>query len=255
MMPRVLVTSTPKEFSSVTDACSGYRLTSREVRLIGIPRHDSLLSEGTSAKKDTIFIMPTWRQNLTHIDGIEKKRKVNSEFACSEYLARWKSFINSDKLRELGKEHCKSIVFCPHPNFADYIDAFEPPPWVSTVNALDTGSLQPYFARTSALITDYSSVAFDLAFLNSPVIYYQFDRNSFYAGHIYKVGYFDFDRDGFGPVSTEEAAALHDLEAALLGKEDTQFPARRRDTFPFRDGLCRERLYKEIEDLSFTPRA
>ncbi|WP_158255698.1 bifunctional glycosyltransferase/CDP-glycerol:glycerophosphate glycerophosphotransferase [Sinorhizobium americanum] len=249
MMPRILVTSTPQEFNSVVGEGSGYRLTRREVRLIGLPRHDQLHSAGAAAEKDTIFIMPTWRQNLTHVEGIENKRKVIPGFAESEYVRRWRAFVNSERLRNLCQAHGKSVVFCPHPNFADDIEAFNLPSWIEGLNALQAASLQPYFARTDVLVTDYSSVAFDLAFLNRPVIYYQFDRETFYAGHIYKTGYFDFERDGFGPLSLEEGDALESLEAALRGNEDPRFAQRRQDTFPFRDGLCRERLHKELQYL------
>ncbi|BEJ86313.1 hypothetical protein B10525_14460 [Campylobacter jejuni] len=33
------------------------------------------------------------------------------------------------------------------------------------------------------MITDYSSVAFEMAVLKKPVIYYQFDKDEFFAKH------------------------------------------------------------------------
>lgn len=249
MMPRFLVTSTPQEYGSIVGQGSAYRLTERETHLVGLPRHDLLYLAGATAKKDTLFIMPTWRQNLTVVEGVEKKRIATPEFARSEYVKRWRSFVNSERLRKLCEEHGKSLVFCPHPNFGEFLDKFDIPAWVEGVNALKADSLQPYFARTDILVTDYSSVAFDLAFLDRPVVYYQFDRDVFYAGHIYKTGYFDFERDGFGPLSTDETQALDGIEAALSGNEDPRFERRRHETFPFRDGHCRERLYKELQRL------
>lgn len=55
-------------------------------------------------------------------------------------------------------------------------------------------SYQKLFNESSILITDYSSVAFDFAYLKKPVIYYQFDEN-----HLEK-GYFDYNTMGFGEV-------------------------------------------------------
>lgn len=59
------------------------------------------------------------------------------------------------------------------------------------------------FAGSSILLTDYSSVAFDFGYLKRPVVYTQFDKERFYASHTYDEGYFDYERDGFGPVCTD----------------------------------------------------
>ena len=64
------------------------------------------------------------------------------------------------------------------------------------------------------LVTDYSSVFFDVAFLRKPVVYYQFDEEEFRKYH-YQKGYFDFRRDGFGPVCTTQEALLGALTEAL----------------------------------------
>ena len=57
--------------------------------------------------------------------------------------------------------------------------------------------------ESSILITDYSSVAFDFAYLQKPVIYCPFDHDSFFASHTYKEGYFNYSTDGFGPVCSD----------------------------------------------------
>jgi CDP-glycerol glycerophosphotransferase (TagB/SpsB family) len=59
--------------------------------------------------------------------------------------------------------------------------------------------------RCKLLITDYSSVFFDLGYMEKPVIYYQFDQEEFRKFH-YQEGYFSYEEHGFGPVVlTEEA--------------------------------------------------
>ena len=59
------------------------------------------------------------------------------------------------------------------------------------------------FCEAALLVTDYSSVAFDVALLKKPIIYAQFDVDTFFSGHAYDKGYFEYDRDGFGPVCTD----------------------------------------------------
>ena len=49
------------------------------------------------------------------------------------------------------------------------------------------------------MLTDYSSVAFDFAYLRKPIVYAHFDKEAFFSGeHSYTAGYFDYERDGFG---------------------------------------------------------
>ena len=58
------------------------------------------------------------------------------------------------------------------------------------------------FAETDLMVTDYSSVAFDFAYLKKPVLYFQFDQADFFGGQ-YGHGYYDYAKDGFGEVETE----------------------------------------------------
>ena len=69
-----------------------------------------------------------------------------------------------------------------------------------------TCDLQDLLRRAAFLVTDYSSVAMDFAYMQKPLLYYQFDLDEFRANQ-YKAGYFDFVRDGFGPVCTTEGEA------------------------------------------------
>src|SRR5581483_773963 len=57
------------------------------------------------------------------------------------------------------------------------------------------------FSKSGVLVTDYSSVAFDFAYLKKPVVYAQFDKAKFYTEHPWDPGYFSYDEDGFGPVA------------------------------------------------------
>ena len=49
------------------------------------------------------------------------------------------------------------------------------------------------------MITDYSSVFFDFAYLKKPIIYYQSSDD-----YHFEEGYFDYETMGFGPVVKSE---------------------------------------------------
>ena len=95
------------------------------------------------------------------------------------------------------------ITFAPHPNIEPYLDFFDIPNYIQVwkgSNAIE--SIQTLFGQSSILITDYSSVAFDMAYLNKSIIYYQFDQKEFFSGaHTLQRGWFDYESSGFGPVT------------------------------------------------------
>lgn len=67
-------------------------------------------------------------------------------------------------------------------------------------------------------VTDYSSVAMDVAYLGKPVVYYQFDYERFRTFHL-EEGYFHYEEDAFGPIAAEEAQVL---AAILPGRRNGQ---------------------------------
>ncbi|WP_171838959.1 CDP-glycerol glycerophosphotransferase family protein, partial [Campylobacter coli] len=104
--------------------------------------------------------------------------------------------------------------------------------------------------NSSLMITDYSSVAFEMAYLNKPVIYYQFDQEKFFKNQWQK-GYFDYKKDGFGPVVEDEESLLKELEN-LLQNDCNPFGIYKDNidsTFAFKDGKCCERIYAMLENM------
>lgn len=227
-----------------------YRLTAKEVKLTGLPRHDALLEKAATDEK-TLIIMPTWRYALTgRALGAGNARSENPAFYASAFARTWKSLLHAPRLAEIASGH--SIVFVPHPNLEQYLPFFELPSTVEVVTFGSGTSLQPVFRGMSAFLTDYSSKAFDAAYLYKPVVYYQFDTDAYFGGgHTGAPGYFDFSRDGFGPVAATESETLDAIAAALQAGASTPQPYRSRaeQTFAFRDGRCSERILAEIRRL------
>mgnify|MGYP002518679602 CR=1 FL=1 len=107
------------------------------------------------------------------------------------------------------------------------------------------------FCEGAVLITDYSSVAFDFAYLGKPVIYSQFDKETFYQGHLYNEGYFKYERDGFGPVITELDAVVDELVDLIKNdcKNKEEYIKRREAFYFFNDKNSCERIHKAIKEL------
>lgn len=251
----LILTSARKEYDSIAPSGTTYSLTSRQVLLSGLPRHDKLLAL-SKEKGDCILVMPTWRRELTgEVVGMGNKRALNDKFAESDYRKNWEGFLRSTALKELAEASGLKVVFFPHANIAPYVSAglFSVPDYVEFASNQQGQSIQRLFSRAAVLVTDYSSVAFESAYMQRPCIYYQFDRNEFFSGeHMFSQGYFSYDNDGFGPVATTE----EELLAALTSLKDRDFVpeekyAKRMESFfPYRDGKCCERVYSRIKELA-----
>ena len=57
------------------------------------------------------------------------------------------------------------------------------------------------YAKSDMVLTDYSSAAFDFAYLRKPLAYMHFDYDEFFSGsHVATPGYFNYREHGFGEV-------------------------------------------------------
>src|SRR5690606_3827957 len=109
------------------------------------------------------------------------------------------------------------------------------------VLSFDDAAAKRHFARTRLLVTDYSSMAFNAAYLERPVVYFQFDREAMLGGaHVGRRGYFDYETRGTGPATTTVPETVSAVAAALEhGLEPAQpYLERIAQMFPQRDGRC-----------------
>ena len=92
------------------------------------------------------------------------------------------------------------MVSVAHPEI-EAVPSLEIPSWIKTLTFNGGEPLQGLFRDMTVFFPDYSSKAVDAAYLYKPSMYFQFDRDEFLNGsHSGVSGYFDFARDGFGPV-------------------------------------------------------
>lgn len=165
--------------------------------LVGFCRYDNLLKR--NHPKRQILVMPTWRNWLGRISSDTRKFEKSTNFTDSEYYNTWNTFLNSEKLQSILVESNCDLIFYPHSNLQKYIETFRVPANARIVIAdAEHYDVQQLLIESAALITDYSSIFFDFAYMNKPMAYYQFDYEKFRAGQ-YQEGYFSYHNDGFGP--------------------------------------------------------
>ncbi|MGN0961551.1 MAG: CDP-glycerol glycerophosphotransferase family protein [Christensenellales bacterium] len=188
---RMLTTSTFQEFDYINERF-GY--PKDYVKLLGMPRFDNL--NNNNLKSDQILVMPTWRNWISREVECEKYEGTKI-FTETGYYKTWNEFLNSKELDKWLTKNKKKIVFYPHRNMQKYIHLFNTTSENITIADVNNYDVQTLLNESSVLITDYSSVFFDFAYLEKPIIFYQFDEEKFRKGQ-YAEGYFDYHNNDLG---------------------------------------------------------
>jgi len=249
----LFVTSTPQEHASIAGDHTPYVFTTKETVLTGLPRFDRLREIGQRVEpddRDLVLVVPTWRNWLQPpLENGSQRRSVHPELFESEFMTSWRAVLESEELAQACAEQGLKIGFLPHPNLQPALDAMQLPSHVVPLS-YHGHDVQELFARAAVLLTDYSSIAFNAAYIDRPVVYFQFDQERVLnGGHVGRKGYFTYERDGFGPVTYDAETAVAETIASLEHGRDPrpEYAARNAATFPERDGRCCERVTAAIE--------
>ncbi|MBN8425011.1 CDP-glycerol glycerophosphotransferase family protein [Microbacterium esteraromaticum] len=248
----VFVTSTQDEYDYVTGD-SPFRFGTKEVRLTGLPRFDALLERAADMApddRDLVVVMPTWRDYL--VGGMQKASNDRARvegFSGSAYARSISGLLHDRDLADVLQRTGRRLVFMPHPNMKPYLADFDVPAHVEVRSYEDT-DVREMIVRAAALVTDYSSIAFNAAYLRTPVVYFQFDQDEYQANHTERPAYFSYERDGFGPVAQSVADTVKSVSSALIGGIEETYLDRMELAFPVRDGRNRERVFRAMQEAA-----
>lgn len=223
------IASTINEFNFIK---SNYKVDNYQ--LIGMPRYDNLVSND----KNFILLMPTFR----------KKNNYIKNFTETEYFEVYNNFINSPELDNLLNVYNKKLLFYPHYEVQKYLQLFNSASKNVEICSINEFDIQKLLIEASVLITDYSSVFFDFAYMKKPLIYYQFDYDEYRKSH-YKEGFFNYENDGFGCVVKKQSSLLVELENILKYGIDKKYVDKVNSTFKYVDHNNCKRLYDKIMEL------
>ncbi|WP_440602883.1 bifunctional glycosyltransferase/CDP-glycerol:glycerophosphate glycerophosphotransferase [Bacillus sp. GB_SG_008] len=168
-----------------------------EVIVTGLARWDALQDE---SKGNEILLMPTWRSWI----------KTKEQLEESKYWQTYMSFLQSKDLHQILEEQDLTLTFFPH--YQTQKLCAEMPVFHERIKIIKQGeeTVQSLLKRHRLLITDYSTVSFDFAYMDKPVIFYQFDYDEFYSRH-YNEGPINHKKDLFGPVVSDLGAVLQNI--------------------------------------------
>ena len=192
----LLIASSKKELKSYLNYKYGYN--ENNIALTGLSRFDNLKKMSKIINKEKIILIyPTWRLYIKGTIDLVTHESIETEsFKNTTYFKFYNSLINNEKLLSIMKQSQYRGIFCIHQNFVSKLRYFNKNKIFEIKKNCDK---QEYLAKSSLLITDYSSIFFDFGYIKKPILYTHFDYEEYRNNHFHQ-GYFNYDRDGFGPI-------------------------------------------------------
>ncbi|WP_296882425.1 CDP-glycerol glycerophosphotransferase family protein [uncultured Methanobrevibacter sp.] len=207
---------------------------------LGFPRFDNLKS--TSSKR--ILLCPTWRFNL-----IGNSLNHKNMFLSSDYYNDLNNLFKSQELNNIFEKYGYKLIFKPHPRLNDvitesgekYLDFFE---FGEHIEIADDETYNSLLNSCDLMITDYSSIAFDFAYLDKPILYYQPNDDI-----PHEIGYFKIDEMGFGDVVYELDDLIGKIEENIKDncKNKSKYTDRINNFFKYHDKNNCKRVYEDIK--------
>ena len=216
----------------------------RALCLTGHARYDGLKSND----KKMILITPTWRRSVT--TGKAAKGKVyghSSNFVHSDYYKIYNSLINDERLIKTAKEHGYRIVYLLHPAMSSQLEDFEKSDGVEIVAAASDISYEKILTESSLMVTDYSGVQFDFAYMKKPLVYYHPDI----LPPQYEAGGLEYETMGFGPICRDHKQIIDTLCGYIERKcvMEDMYKERVDEFFQYSDHRNCERIFKEVVEF------
>ena len=239
------ITTTPQEQAAILR--ENYFYDESVVRLTGFARYDFLQSRPGKI----ICIMPSWRGNLINLQLYNRNGTCEpvAGFSESAFFKFYNGLLNDARLLAALQKYGYQLKFVLHPNMRAFSDVFTKNALVKFVTTQER--YRDLINEGSMVVTDYSSVAFDFAYLNKPVLYCQFDREEYTHWRFYHQGYFDYETAGLGEVVTTLDAAVDRLIGYMINGCIMKPCYRERvaKTFAYRDRQNCQRIYEAIANL------
>jgi len=238
----LLISSAEVEYRSLLDL--PYYYGKEHILLSGLPRYDLLESQ----PKKKLVLAPTYRKHLVRMKTDRNGyRRYDTEFKKTQYYNFYNTFINDPRVLQALKEKDMIGEFYLHPVFSGQAVDFD------SSSQFEIKKF-PYdytqaFREGSILVSDYSSLMFDFAYLKKPIIYSQYDADTYFDGHTSdKADFFSDVDNGFGQVAYDYESIVEAVVAKIHQgcSMDKGYVQRVDSFFAFRDQNNCARVYEAL---------
>ena len=250
----LLLTATEREHRQSLD--SGFGRNPKNTVLTGLARWDRLLEtrDKSNVDRGSIIVAPTWRSQFVAFYSSESMETVIDLeiLKSSAWLSNWREALSRLNHRLSSVGHGERLKFLVHPQLRPIVNYWH------EIGMHDVGFLfyedddfQARLGGASLLLTDYSSIVFDAALCQVPVIYFHFESELDVSNGHTTPGWFSYANDGFGPVAktADEVLALHAELTAQRYPVASKYRDRASGILTLGDGSASSRSIEAIENF------
>ncbi len=219
-----------------------YGYDSNSLKLVGLARFDGLVNND----KRQIFIAPTWRKNAANTSTrMGNTREYIEEFKNTKYFEIFNNIITDKKLIDEAKKFNYRIIFLLHPVITAQEMDFDHNGYVQVLTVNSGISYEQLLTESSLMVTDYSGIQYDFAYMRKVLIYFHPDE----LPAQYQDGGIDYETMGFGPICKTEQELIELLCKYMANncKTEKKYIKRADDFFSFNDHNNCKRIYNEIK--------
>ena len=237
---RILLNVSQKEYNYIKNELP-YAINPDILRLTGLPRNDYLEhTKNNPNSKKIILFAPSWDMKFDREGIYAPGYKYSAHY---KYLS---SVLNSQALLDMLEQKGYTLYFKPHHRVLPQLGDFTIDPRVRVIN--DEIDRYELYAMTDLMISDYSGIAFDFAYLKKPVVYAHFTPAKF------DEVYFSYSRDGFGEICPDMEVLTKTVTDCIDKgcKMSEKYIERVDSFFSIQDGNNCERIYQELLKLPDT---
>lgn len=212
------------------------------LKLTGVPRFDGLHDR----HQKILLFSPTWRMNsampVSASEGVA--RDYNPNFRHTDYFKVYNSLMNDPRLLAAARQYGYRIQYVLHPIVSPQADDFTKNDLVEIIPSTGAMSYEKLFCEAALMVTDFSGVQFDFAYMRKPVVYLHHND----IPQHYENGTFFYDTMGFGEICHTNDELIDVLCEYM--KHDCVMPQMYReradDFFAFSDDHNCERIYPHL---------
>ena len=166
----------------------------------------------------------------------------------SNYYKAIQSVLNSPKIDKLLANNNIQLIFYPHYEMQSALHL-----WSTNSDHIIFADKQHYdiptlMRESKILITDYSGVGFDFAYMYKPILYYQFDQEEYYKGHYQRHEQYSLENDGLGSVVYTEETLIQEIQHIIENQctMPSKYIERVNSFFTYHDNSNSERIYNAV---------
>lgn len=216
-----------------------YGYSKDQIKLTGIPRFDGLKTKS----ENIILLAVTWRVDVANNESNDRIRVKNKNFKNTNYYKIFNSIINNSEIIKLLKENNYHMIFLIHPSLITNKNDYETNEFVKIYSPTEI-NYEDILCKSKVMITDYSGVQYDFAYMNKPLIYFHTDK----LPPSYGTGKMDYEKIGFGPIVDSEDKLVCELRKLFEKnfKNDKIYERRVKKFFKYLDNNNCKRIYDEV---------